>query len=131
MKIKSFIVDINNYLNKVCPTFDNLNKELLPRFCFINTFSDYFFFYTVNRKDANTKIIHHIKLDNIYKNSLINKDIVLIISDTSIKNNITTLVSHIHQGQDTIPKTVHHAMNIISTKVELYYKMNYSLICDI
>jgi len=118
LKIKSLIVDTN--LNKVFPTFNSLNKELSPSFCLIDTFYDCFSFHSVNRKDPDTKIPYHIKLDNIYENSLIDQDIVLIILDTSIKNNVATLVSYIHWGQDIITKTVHHAINVMSTKAELF-----------
>ena len=86
MKIKYSIVNTNNCLNKVFSTFDSLNKEL--SFCLINTFSSCLSFYLVNRKNTDTKITHCIKLNNIYKNSLIDQDTVLIISDTSIKINI-------------------------------------------
>jgi len=43
-KIKSFIIDINNYLNEVISSFDSLNKELSLGFCLINTFPDCFSF---------------------------------------------------------------------------------------
>jgi len=40
-------------------------------------------------------------------------------NNTSIKNNITTLILHICNGQNFIAKTIYYTMNIISTKVEL------------
>ena len=45
---------------------------------------------------------------------------VLIISDTGVKNNITTSISHIHRGQEIIDKTVDYTMNVISTETELF-----------
>jgi len=39
-KIKSLIIDINNYLNEVLPSFDFLDKELLSGFHLRDTFSD-------------------------------------------------------------------------------------------
>jgi len=45
---------------------------------------------------------------------------VLIISDASVKNNVTTSVLHIHRGQEIITKTVYHTMNIASTEAELF-----------
>jgi len=45
---------------------------------------------------------------------------VLIITNTSIKNNIATSVSHIYKGQKVIAKSVYHAINITSIKTELF-----------
>ena len=39
LKIKSLIVDTNNYLNENFLSFDNLNRELSPGFYLIDTFS--------------------------------------------------------------------------------------------
>ena len=54
---------------------------------------------------------------------------ILIISDTSVKNNVTTSVSHIHKEQEIIAKTIHYAMNIMFTKTELFairYSINHA-----
>ena len=40
IKIKSSIMDTNNHLNKVFPSFNSLNKELSPGFQLIDIFSD-------------------------------------------------------------------------------------------
>jgi len=53
---------------------------------------------------------------------------ILIISDTSVKNNVTTSVSHIHKEQEIIAKTIHYAMNVMSTKTGLFairYSINH------
>jgi len=96
LKIKSSIMNTNNHLNKVFPFFDSLNKELSLGFYLVDTFSNYF------------------------EDSLINQNMVLIISDTSIKNNVATSISHFYRGQEIITKSVHHTMNIISTEAELF-----------
>jgi len=70
-------------------------EKLSPAFYLIDTFSSHFSFHSVNRKDTDAKITYYIKLDIIYKNFLINQDIVLIILNASIKNNTATSVSHI------------------------------------
>ena len=120
LKIKSLIVDTNNYLNENFLSFDNLNRELSPGFCLIDTFSHWFTFYSVSWKDTDAKITYYNKLNSIYKNSLIDQNMILIISDTSIKNNITTSVLHIYKEQKIIAKTIHHVMNVISTKAKLF-----------
>ena len=38
----------------------------------------------------------------------------------SIKNNITTLISHIYRGQEIITKATHHTTNVNSTEAELF-----------
>ena len=44
----------------------------------------------------------------------------LIISDAGIKNNIATSIAHIHIHNRPIIKTIHYAVNITSTKAELF-----------
>lgn len=52
----------------------------------------------------------------------------LFCDNTSV-NNISTLILHICRGQDIITKTIHHAINGVSTKAELFaikYGINYT-----
>ena len=44
----------------------------------------------------------------------------LIIMDASIKNNVATFIVHIHIHNKPITKTLHHALNIMSTEAELF-----------
>ena len=44
----------------------------------------------------------------------------IVISDTSIKDNVTTSVAHIHLYNNLIKKTVYHAINITSIEAELF-----------
>ena len=44
----------------------------------------------------------------------------LVITDTSIKNDIATSVSHVHIVNCSLTKTVHHASFVTSTKAELF-----------
>jgi len=44
----------------------------------------------------------------------------IVVSDTSIKNNITTLVSYIHIHDQPLVKMVHHAAFVTSTEAELF-----------
>ena len=120
LRIKSFIVDTNNWLNEIFPSFNSLNKELSLGFCLVDTFFGHFSFHPVNQKDTNIKITHCNRFDSIYEDSLIDQNTVSIISDASVKNNVITLVLHIHRGQDIIAKTVYHLMNIISTETKLF-----------
>jgi len=62
---------------------------------------------------------HICSLDKILDNSSLNPDTILIISDTSIKNNIITSLSHIHSGWSILAKTIYYAFNITSTEAKL------------
>ena len=43
----------------------------------------------------------------------------VIVSDASIKNQVATLIAHIHIYDNPIIKTLHHAVNDIFTKAKL------------
>jgi len=90
LKIKSSIMDTNNHLNEVHPSF---NKELSPGFRLVDNFPNCFSFHTVNCKDTEVMNAHLCSLDKILDNSS-NPNTILIISDASIKNNVTTSLSH-------------------------------------
>ena len=44
----------------------------------------------------------------------------IVVSNTSVKNDIATSVSHIHIQDKPLIKMVHHAAYVTSTKVELF-----------
>ena len=44
----------------------------------------------------------------------------LVVTNASIKNDITTSISHIHSANHPLIKTVHHAMFITSMEAELF-----------
>jgi len=106
--VKSSIFDINNCLNKVFPTFNRLYKELSSGFQLVNTFSDCISFHTMNYKD------------NKIKNTLWNLNTILIISNTSIKKNIVTSISHICSGQNILTKTIYYTINVTFIEAELF-----------
>ena len=119
-KIKSPIVEINNYLNEVYSFFDSLNKESFLGFHLVDSFLNCFLFLTANQKDSELLIAHWNKLDNIYEDSLFKQDLVLIIVNTSIKNNIATLISHTCREQETIVKIMYYKISVSSTKAETF-----------
>ena len=75
--------------------FDKLYKKLSPRFHLVDTFSNYFSFHIVNCKDIDAKTAYCSKLNKIYEESFLNPNTVLIISNTSIKNKVVTLISYV------------------------------------
>ena len=120
MKVKSFLVDINNYFNQVLLAFNCLNREPSSEFCLINNFPDHFTFHIIDCKDTEVRTAYHNKLKNIFKNSFQSNDTILIIFDASIKNNIITLVLHIRREHEIIKKTIHHVINIMFTEAKIF-----------
>ena len=54
-------------------------------------------------------------------------NIVIVISDASIKNNVATSITHIYSFNSLLKKTLHHTISITSTEVELFtirYRIN-------
>ena len=111
---------INNCLNKVYPTFDRPHKELSSEFCLIDSFSDWFCFYTVNYKDNEVTNAYFWTLNKIFEDFFSNPNTILIISDASIKKNVATSILHIFSNQNVITKITHYAINITSMRAELF-----------
>ena len=78
-------------------------------------------------KIKKSKEAYFYKLNKIFKNTLIDSSTIVIILDTSIKNNITTFISHIYSSLNNIKKTIHYTVNITLTETKLFairYKIN-------
>ena len=119
-KIKSSIIDSNNWLNKIFSAFDKLHKELSSSFRLVDNFSNHYSFHTVNWKNTEVKNAHLHFLDKIFDDFLSNPDTVLVISDVCVKNKVATLISYIHQSRNIIAKTIYYAIDVTSTKAELF-----------
>jgi len=100
LNIKGSIVDSNNRLNSVFP----------------NCFS----FHYINRKCKESRKAQTKKLDKLIFIVSTNSKTAIIISDTSIKNQIATLTAHIHVYDKSIIKTLHHAINVTSIEAKLF-----------
>jgi len=109
-------MDINNCLNEIYHLFDSLNEEISSGFRLIDIFSDCFSFISVNWKDPKVLVAYKNRLNNIYRDFLTKYDTVFIISSVSVKNNITTSISHIWRGQEII---IPLSYNVVATT---YYK---------
>ena len=119
LKIKSSVVDTNNYLNEIHPSFNRLHRELSPGVCLCDNLSNCFSFHKVDKKKPEN-IHNYLKsLDELLFNSSLNPNIVIIIADTSIRKNIVTSVSHIFSWCGDLSKMIHHTFNITLTKAEL------------
>jgi len=134
-KIKSFIMDINNHLNKVLPSFNSLNKELSSKFHLVDTFLEFFPFFSVNQKNSNILTFYYNRLINIFESLLINQDTVLITKSVYYTINIISMeaklfviryrINHIVQLQDIthiiiITDIILAAKQIFNSFVHLY-----------
>jgi len=116
--IKGHIVDMDNHYNEVFPFFDSLNPEFSPSHRIINIFASCFSFHLFsNHNDQNLKLYIQ-QLDNLAFESSSIPSNTLVITDASIKNNVTTSILHIHIHNKQITKMLHHAVNVMSTKAE-------------
>ena len=115
--IKSFIVDASSHLNGIFLSFDSLNKEFYLGNRLVDSFS------SCNKADYSleeSKSHYCSLLDNIVLNTSSDPSTVVVISDTSIKSNITMSVIYDHLFNNPLKKTLHHAINVTSTEAELF-----------
>ena len=117
--IKGLVVDMDNRFNKVFHSFDPLNSEFTPGYRIIDSFSSHFSFHSFNKCNDDSLLSCSQQLDNLAIISLDNLSHALIITDTSIKNNVATSIAHIHIHDKPVVKTL-HAVNINSTEAELF-----------
>jgi len=120
LKIKSSVIDINNWLNGVFPTFDFLYSEFSSGCCLIDIFSSHFSFYHANHRNKESKAIQIHRLDEYIFKASTNSKSVVIVSDASIKNNITTSIVHVYSFSNPIKKMIHHTVNIVFTEAKLF-----------
>ena len=114
--LKSSLIDVNNKYNKFLSLFSFFNEEFKPGNHLIDLFSDYFPFHPYS---FNTKK-HIEKLDDIALRASSNPFSTIVVSETSIMNHVTTLISHIHSFNKPAVKTIHRAINITTTETKLF-----------
>ena len=107
---------MNDKHNQFFLSFSFFNKKFKPGNRLINLFSDHFSFYFYS---SNTKKYIE-KLDEIVLRASSNPFLTIIVSDTSLKNHVTTLILHIHSYNKPVVKTMHRAINITTTEAELF-----------
>jgi len=116
--VKGHLIVSYNKLHRIFPSFSPLDSELNLGSRIIDIFQDRFTFNLANK--AKTDSEHSQQLDNMTISSLISPYTAIVVTDASIKNNITTSVSHIYIQDKPLIKMVHHVAYIISTKAELF-----------
>jgi len=118
--IKGPVVDMDNRFNEVFSSFNPLNLEFAPGCRIIDSFSSCFLFHFFNKCSDESLISRSYQLDEMTIVSSENPSHALVITDTSIKNNTATSIIHIYIHNRSVVKTLYHAVNINSTKAELF-----------
>jgi len=120
IKIKSSIVDTNNQLNGIFTSFDSLNLEFHLCNRLIDIFYSHISLHIANQSSNKSKKDHCKKLDEIILKSSLDPKTVVIITDTSNKNNVALSIAHIHLFNNPLRKTLHHAVNVALKEAELF-----------
>ena len=92
-RIKSPIVDMDNRFNKVFPSFNPYNPEFSPSFRIIDIFPGHFSFHSSNKYSTDNLISHSCQLNNLVIVSSEDPSYTLVVTNTSIKNNIATSIT--------------------------------------
>ena len=117
--IKGPIVDMNNRFNKVFPAFDPLNKEFSPGSQIIDIFPSQFSFHSSNRCSKNNYIACLCQLDELTIVSSLDPSYALVVTDTSIKNNVATSIIYIHVCDELVIKTVQWPQKLNSSPLDM------------
>ena len=116
--VKGHLIDSNNKLYGIFLAFFPLHLEFNPGSRITDKFSGCFSFNLAS-KDKNDKKRSQ-QLDEITLQSSSSPNSAIVVTDASIKNNITTSISHIHIHSHSLTKMVHHAVYVTSIEAELF-----------
>ena len=111
---------MNNRFYEIVLSFSLFNSEFSLGNRLIDIFPNQFFFYPTNKKNNNNVKNQLTNLNNLILQALSDPQSVTIIVDTSIKSQVATLISHIYYYNRPIIKTLHHAVNVMTTEAELF-----------
>jgi len=92
--VKGHLIDSYNKLHRVFPSFSPLDPELNLGSRIIDIFQDQFSFNLASKVKNDSA--HSQQLNDMTILSSMSPHMAIVVSDASIKNNITTSVSHIH-----------------------------------
>ena len=111
---------MNNWFNEVFPSFNPINPEFKLGNRIINCFSNHFLFHLFS-KSSNCLFKSQIQqLNNIAIESSNTSLTALVVTDTSVKNNVASSIVHIHVYNNPIVKMLHHTINVTSTEAEFF-----------
>jgi len=111
---------MNNQFNEVFPSFDLLNPEFTPGVRIIDCFSNWFSFHLFSKSNDQQFKSCIQQLNNLAIESSNTPSNALVVMDTSVKNNITSSITHIHVCNKPIIKMLHYAINVTSSEAEFF-----------
>ena len=118
---KGLLIDTSIKSYGIFSSFSPLDPEFFLDCHIIDNFSNRFSFNLVNKeKGKNHKKTRAQELDEMVLHNSLSPLSAIVITDTSIKNNIAMSISHVHSANQLLIKTVHHAFFITTTEVELF-----------
>jgi len=118
--IKGHIVDMDNRFNEVFPSFNPTNPEFQLSNRIIDSFSNCFSFHLSSKSSDHSFKSCIQQLDALaieFSNSPTN---ALMVTDTSIKNNVTSSIAHIHVHNKPVVKTLHYMVNVMTSEAEFF-----------
>ena len=116
--VKGHLINSNNKLFGIFPSFSPLNLELNLGSRIVDIFSDRFSFNLANKEKSDKTRFQ--QLDDMTLHSSSSPHTAIVVTDASVKNDIATLVSHIHVCDYPLIKMVHHVAFVTSTEAELF-----------
>ena len=120
MNIKGPIVNMDNKINKVFPSFDPFSSKFSSGDRLIDVFPNHFSFYFTNRKSQDSIKVHVCKLNKTTLQVSADSKSIVIILDISLKNQVATLIIYIHIHDSLVIKTIYYAINVTSTEAKLF-----------
>ena len=127
MVIKNSVVNANNHLNGIFPSFNSLNKEFHPGNRLVDSFSDCFSFHKADHSSRESKSLYCSHLDNVVFTVTSDLSTIVIVSNTSIRNSVAMSITHVYSFNNLLKKTLHHTINITIMEAELFairYRIN-------
>jgi len=115
---KGHLINSNNKLYGVFLAFSPFHPEFNPGSRIVDLFPDRFSFNLASKEKNNRK--HSQQLDEMTLQSSSSPHMAIIVTDASIKKDITTSISHVHICNHPLTKTVHYAAYVTSTEAELF-----------
>ena len=119
MKIKGTVVNIDDRFNKILPVFDLLNNKFFLESRVINIFAKHFYFHPFIKNSKDSFKSCSLLLSDLTISSSLDSSHILMVTDASIKHNVTMSIACIYICNKDIIKMIHHAVNVLSTEAEL------------
>ena len=121
---------MDNRFNEVFSSFSSFHYKFSSGNRLIDIFPNQFSFHSLNRKSNNNIKSYLCKLDSITFQVSLDLHSAVVVLDVSIKNQVATLISHIHSHDSLVIKTIYHAVNVLSTNAKLFvirYSINQAI----